>query len=329
MDVCPTCSCGPVGAFASAGDLVAVVVAVGLDLAVGDPPNRLHPVAWLGRLIATGRRRLGAGSASRLLACGAALTIAVASIAALAGWAVTRLAVQSGAAEPFVLGAALWLLLSLRGLFAAAFEVARHLAAHDLQGAQQALAWHLVSRPTGELPPGLVASGAVESVAENLTDAYVAPLVFFLGFGLPGAALYRAVNTADAMLGYRDGALEYFGKPAARLDDLLNIVPARLSALAIVGAAALTGGDTRLAWRMLLRDRTATASPNAGWTMAATAGALAVTLAKPGAYRLGSGRSPRADDIRRSVVLVGTAAAIVSAVLLTLAVVVRRVVGTS
>jgi adenosylcobinamide-phosphate synthase len=318
-----------VGAFASAGELAAVLVAVGLDLAVGDPPNKVHPVAWLGRFIGAARRRLGVGSPSRLLAGGAALTLAVASLAALAGWAVTRLAVRSGAAEPLVLGAALWLLLSLRGLFAAAFEVARHLAAHDLAAARQALAWHLVSRPTGELSPGLVASGAVESVAENLTDAYVAPLAFFLVFGLPGAAVYRAVNTADAMLGYRDGALEFFGKPAARLDDALNIVPARLSALAIVAAAALTGGDTRLAWKTLVRDRTATASPNAGWTMAAMAGALAVTLEKPAAYRLGAGAPPRIEDIRRSVVIVGTAAAILTAVLLALAVVVPRAVATS
>lgn len=255
--------------------------------------------------------------------------MAVASIAALAGWGVTQLAARSGATEPFVLGAALWLLLSLRGLFAAALEVARQLGAHDLAAARQALAWHLVSRPTDALSPGLVASGAVESVAENLTDAYVAPLVFFLVFGLPGAAFYRAVNTADAMLGYRDGALEFFGKPAARLDDVLNIVPARLSALAIVAASAATGGATRLAWRTLLRDRTATASPNAGWTMAAAAGALAVTLEKPGAYRLGAGDPPRVRDIRRSVVLVGTAAAILTAVLLALAIVVPRALTTS
>jgi adenosylcobinamide-phosphate synthase len=327
MGVCPTCSCGPVGAFASAADLVAVLVAVGLDLATGDPPNRVHPVAWLGRLVAAGRRRFGAGSPSRLLAHGAALTIGVASIAALAGWGVTRIAARTGAAEPFLVGAALSLLLSLRGLFAAALEVARHLAAQDLPAARQALAWHLVSRPTGDLPPGLVASGAVESVAENLTDAYVAPLVFFLVFGLPGAAFYRAVNTADAMIGYRDGALEYFGKTAARLDDVLNIVPARLAALAIVGAAALTGGDTRLAWRTLLRDRVATASPNAGWTMAATAGALGVTLEKPGAYRLGAGDPPSVEGIRRSIVLAGTAAALLTAILLALAAVVPTAVA--
>jgi adenosylcobinamide-phosphate synthase len=307
---------------------VAVLVAVGLDLAVGDPPNRLHPVAWLGRLIAAGRRRFDAGSPSRLLAHGTALTIGVASLAALAAWGITRLAARTGAAEPLALGAALWLLLSLRGLFAAAFEVARHLAEQDLAAARQSLAWHLVSRPTGDLSPALVASGAVESVAENLTDAYVAPLVFFLVLGLPGAALYRAVNTADAMIGYREGALEYFGKAAARLDDLLNLVPARLAGLAIVAAAPLVGGHARLAWRTLMRERTATASPNAGWTMSAMAGALAVTLEKPGAYRLGAGAPPRVEDIRRAVLVVATAAAILTAVLLALAALIAKAVGT-
>jgi adenosylcobinamide-phosphate synthase len=302
---------------------VAVLVAVGLDLAVGDPANRLHPVAWLGHLIAAGRRRLCAGSPARLLVHGAALTTAAAVIAALAGWGVTRLAAHAGAAQPLVLGVALWLLLSLRGLFAAALRVARLLADGDLSAARQALAWHLVSRPTSDLSPGHVASGAVESVAENLTDAYAAPLVFFLVFGLPGAALYRAVNTADAMLGYRDGALEYFGKAAARLDDVLNIVPARLAALAIVAAAAFVSGNGRVAWSTLVRDRTVTASPNAGWTMSAVAGALEVTLEKPGAYRLGNGRTPSVEDIRRSVVLVASAAAVLTGVLLALAALLR------
>jgi adenosylcobinamide-phosphate synthase len=224
------------GACASAADIVAVLVAVGLDLVVGDPANRLHPVAWLGRLIAAGRHRFCTGSPARLLVVGAALTVFVASLAAFTGWGVTRLAARAGAAQPLVLGAALWLLLSLRGLFAAALEVARRLGAGDLTAARQTLAWHLVSRPTGDLQSEQVASAAIESVAENLTDSYAAPLAFFLVFGLPGAALYRAVNTADAMLGYRDGALEHFGKAAARLDDVLNFVPARLAALAIAHA---------------------------------------------------------------------------------------------
>jgi adenosylcobinamide-phosphate synthase len=316
-------SCGRAGAFASAADVVAVLVAVGLDLAVGDPGNRLHPVAWLGRLIALGRRRLCVGSGTVLLLKGAVLTAAAAAAATAAGWGVTRVAVHAGAAEPLVLGAALWLLLSLRGLFAAALEVARHLDAADLAAARRSLARHLVSRSTADLDAAHVASGAVESVAENLTDSYAAPLVFFLVFGLPGAALYRAVNTADAMIGYREGALEHFGKAAARLDDVLNLVPARVAALAIVAAAALGPGRARAAWSALVRDRTITASPNAGWTMSAIAGALELTLEKPGAYRLGDGRPPAAIDIRRAVTIVATAAALLTVTLLALVPLVR------
>jgi adenosylcobinamide-phosphate synthase len=215
-----------------------------------------------------------------------------------------------------VAGLGLWLLLAPRGLFDAAAAVGGPLARGDLPAARTALAWHLVSRPTGALDAEHVASGAVESVAENLTDAYAAPVAFFLAFGLPGAALYRAVNTADAMLGYRDGPLEHFGKVAARLDDALNVVPARLAALAIVVAAPLGGGSAAGAWRALRRDRARTASPNAGWTMSAIAGALGVTLEKPGSYRLGDGRAPRPADIARAVRIVAVAAALLTGALL-------------
>lgn len=311
------------GASASAPEILAILVAVGLDIAVGDPVNRLHPVAWFGRLIIAGRRRFCIGPPTRLFVSGAALTLAAAAVAAAAGWGVARLASHAGPAQPLVIGAALWLLLALRDLFAAALEVARLLAEGDLSGARSALAWHLVSRPTANLDADQVASGAVESVAENLTDSYAAPLAFFLVFGLPGAALYRAVNTADAMLGYREGPLEHFGKAAARLDDALNIVPARLAGLAIVAAAGLVGGNPRTAWRTLVRDRGVTASPNAGWTMSAAAGALEVTLEKPGAYRLGEGRPPGVADIRRSVALVAAAAALLTVLLVTLGVLLR------
>jgi adenosylcobinamide-phosphate synthase len=144
-------------------------------------------------------------------------------------------------------------------------------------------------------------------VAENLTDALVAPVLFYLALGVPGALAYRALNTADTMLGYREGALEYFGKLAARLDDLANLVPARLSALAIVTAAR---SPTRAAWSVMARDHARTASPNAGWTMAAMAGALGVTLEKPTAYRLGHGRPPQPADIERSIHLFWRAATV-------------------
>jgi len=215
-------------------------------------------------------------------------------------------------------GTALWLLLSLRRLMEAARAVAVPLAAGDLEAARELVALHLVSRPTAMLGPDEVASAAVESLAENLTDALVAPVCFYLVFGLAGAAAYRAINTADAMIGYRDGALEWFGKLAARLDDVVNFVPARLAALGLVVGAAAAGENARGAARVLRRDGASTASPNAGRTMAAMAGALGLTLAKRGAYRLGDGRPPTAGDVGRAVRVLAWAAALTLGALLLL-----------
>src|SRR5262249_2504208 len=208
------------------------------------------------------------------------------------GVAVGALAVRLGPARPLVEGVALWLLLSLRGLVDAARAVAEPLAVGDVRAARQLVGFHLVSRPTATLHPEEVASAAIESLAENLTDALIAPVALYLVFGLPGAAAYRAINTADAMLGYREGPLEWFGTLAARLDDVLNFVPARLAAWGLVLGAAASGEDARAAARVLRRDGARTASPNAGRTMAAMAGALGLTLAKRDAYTLGDGRPP-------------------------------------
>jgi adenosylcobinamide-phosphate synthase len=275
--------------------------ALALDLAFGDPPNRWHPVAWLGRVIATARRRLAHGSPPWLLVVGGGVTIGVAIIAAASGIFVVRLASSLGVAGTVLEAMALSCCLSVRGLWRAAAEVATHLERDDLTGARAALSFHLVSRPTADLERGEVAAAAVESVAENLTDSVVAPALMYLLFGLPGAALYRAVNTADAMIGYREGALEHFGKLAARLDDVLNLIPARVAALALVVAAAVTRAAPSRAWTIMWRDHGRTASPNAGWTMAAMAGALRVRLVKRHAYALGDGPLPTAPDIRRSL----------------------------
>ena len=277
-----------------------VLLAVALDLVFGDPPNRLHPVAWAGRALTAGRARLCRGGPARLLVSGAVLTLGVTAVGAGAGVLVAVLAAALGPAGLLLEAAALKFTVSLRGLVAAARSVERALAAGDLVAARVRLGWHLVSRPTATLDGGHVASGAIESVAENLTDALVAPVAFFLVLGLPGAFAYRALNTADTMLGYREGALEYFGKVAARLDDLANLVPARLAALAIVLAA---GRSWPAAWAAMARDHARTASPNAGWTIAAMAGALGVTLQKPAAYRIGRGPLPGIADIECSIAI--------------------------
>lgn len=290
--------------------VAALAVAVTLDLLFADPPNALHPVAWMGRGVAVGRRVLAQGSAGRLVIAGGLLIVALVAIVATAGAVVHRLAEAAGGAAFVVEGLALWTLLSVRGLARAAALVADALDCGDLVAARAALGEHLVSRDVSALDAGHVASGAVESVAENLTDALVAPACFYLAFGLPGAAAYRVINTADAMIGYREGVLEHFGKVAARVDDAANWLPARIAALALVAAASLRGASGGAALRGMRRDARWTASPNAGWTMAAMAGALGVTLDKPGAYRLGDGPLPGVADVRRAIQLLYTGAAV-------------------
>jgi len=264
----------------------------------------------MGAAVSLGRRALCVGSPVRLLVAGAALTIVVAVAAAMAGALVTLLARAAGGAGVVIEALALTTMLSLRDLVRAARRVQAALRGGDLEGARTAVGRDLVSRPTARLGAGQVAAATIESVAENLTDSVLAPVAFYLAFGLPGAFAYRAVNTADSMIGYRHGTLEHFGKGAARLDDALNFIPARLAALAIVGAAALAGADVGRAWRTMLDHHARTASPNAGWTMAAMAGALGVQLEKPQHYILGQGLQPTVEDISTAVRIVVIAAVV-------------------
>lgn len=267
-------------------------------------------MAWIGRALGWGRATFAAGSPRRLLVAGAGVTLGVAALAAGAAMVLVVFASTLGWVGLVVEALALKSVLSLRGLARTALAVGRDLERGDLGAARTALGRDLVSRPTAALDAGQVASATVESVAENLTDAFVAPVLFFLAFGLPGAVAYRVINTADAMIGYREGGLLYFGRVAARLDDLFNLAPARLAALSLVAAAAIAGADGRHAFATMRRDHHRTASPNAGWTMSAMAGALGVTLAKPGAYHLGDGRVPAPADVVRAVRLMATAAAL-------------------
>ena len=264
----------------------ALLIAVAADALLGDPPNRWHPVVALGGWMRLGERWAPDGAAARLV-WGAAwlaggLVIAGASAALLPN----RLLIQGLAAST---------LLAYRGLDRAVGEVQAALEAGDLDEARRLLGWHLVSRPTADLTAAEVAAAAIESLAENLSDSLVAPALAYLIGGLPAIAAYRLTNTADAMWGYRDERYEQLGKAAARLDDVLNLLPARLTALLIALAAQLASGRGGEAWRVALRDASRTASPNAGWPMAAMAGALDTTLTKRGHYRLGDGR--RAPDV--------------------------------
>lgn len=208
-------------------------------------------------------------------------------------------------------------LLARWALFAAVAEVHAALAADDLPEARRLLAWHLVSRDTTALSAAEVAGACIESLAENLSDSVVAPLLCFRVGGLPLAALYRYANTADAMWGYRTPELEYAGKVAAHADDLLNLAPARLTTLCAVLAAPPAGLDAPGAWRAWRRDARLTPSPNAGHPMSAFAGALGIRLDKRGVYVLNTGgRDPETADLPRALRLARWTLALTTLVLL-------------
>jgi adenosylcobinamide-phosphate synthase len=210
-----------------------------------------------------------ARGAATQLAFGAALVAIVATPFVATAFAVAAVAEHAGALGSAALAVALKPSFALRALGEAAMRVRAPLAAGELATARDALRG-LCSRPTHELGADEVIAATVESVAENTCGSFVAPIFYYALLGLPGAVAYRVVNTLDAMVGYR-GRFEYLGKPAARLDDLLNLVPARLTALALLAAGPLAGGRARRGVRVWRRDARATASPNAGHPMAAMA----------------------------------------------------------
>ncbi len=285
-----------------------MLLAALLDVWPGDPSNVWHPVAWIGRGIGAARSRAPRAGRAGPFIYGGALSAAGLVATAAAGSAMTRLCCRlSKTGWPLVgLVAEAWLLklaFSARGLARAAEAVLAALQQTDgLEEARRRLAWHLVSRDTRALSEAQVCSAVIESVAENLCDSVVAPLCYYAWGGLPAAWAYRFANTADAMLGYRDPEREWLGKIPARLDDALNLAPARLSAALLWLAGGLSGCDLRQGWRVWRRDATLTASPNAGHPMSMMAGLLGVELEKVAHYRLGAGlRRPTPRDVARAI----------------------------
>lgn len=270
-------------------ELWVLLLAVAWDLALGEPPAAVHPVVWMGRTAGFLVKWAPSGRVAAL-AYGMGMTILM--VAVFAGAAALLLSYLRALSPPAYVLAGAYLLkssFSLRELWRAGARMRDVLSRKALVSARMEVR-ALVSRDAESLDEPHLVSATVESLAENLTDSLVAPTLFFLLLGVPGALAYRVVNTLDAMIGYR-GRYEYLGKAAARLDDLLNYVPARLAALALVAGALPARQDARGAWHIMRRDGGRTESPNAGWTMAAAAGALGLQLEKTGHYRLGEPHS--------------------------------------
>lgn len=280
----------------------AVLLAAALDRLLAEPRDRWHPVAWLGRVLgALGRWALrGVTPRAQLMRGAAAWSAAALPPTALAWFAERSLA---AALPPWAAAVALALLL--KPTFAWAM-LAREVGAVEAALSEsldrgRAQVARICSRDTATLDADLVREAALESLAENANDSLVAPLFWFALAGLPGAVLYRVANTADAMWGYR-GRWEYAGKFAARADDALSYVPARLTALLLAPPRA---------WPHLRQQARATPSPNGGWPMAALALRLGVRLRKPGLYALNArAPSPTAADTARALRAASTAAAL-------------------
>jgi adenosylcobinamide-phosphate synthase len=283
-----------------------LLIALTLDIIFGEPPNAWHPVAWLGNLISLETKLAPQRGKFRQTAYGAGIVLVTLGLIVTAIYfLLAQLSELNLIVHVMVAGILLKFSFSLRGLGQAVDSVKRLLSQDNLEQARLSLK-SLVSRDTAKLSRSQVISAAVESAAENICDSFVAPLFYFFIFGVPGAVAYRVINTFDTMIGYH-GRWEYSGKFAARLDDVANFIPARLTALLIVLAAWICRKNTSQAWHIMARDHNKTESPNAGWTMTAVAGALDVRLEKAGHYRLGDDHivlSLNTIDASRQIIMV-------------------------
>lgn len=300
-----------------------------LDLLIGDPRIFYHPVRAIGSLIKGTERmlcRLAKGKRAELLAgCGIVLTVTAVSTAA-----------------PFfflkwVYGLSFWLgfaleslfcfqLLAAKDLYTESWKVGKALEKGDIENARKAVSM-IVGRDTGRLDEAGIARAAVETVAENTSDGVIAPLLFMAVFGACGGFFYKSVNTMDSMIGYKNEKYLYLGRAAAKLDDLCNYLPARLTAGLLILAAFLLGYNGKESFRIYRRDRYRHASPNSAHGEAAVAGALGIRLAGDAWYFgvlhkkpfIGDPvRAVEAEDIRRAGKMMFAAEALTMAAILSM-----------
>lgn len=307
-----------------------VLIAIIVEAAFGYPQRLYravgHPVGWLGRLLAWTDRRWNTPGATfaRRRAWGVAalaLTILAAAVASFTATSIAN-AVLPTTLALVVLGVVGGTLIAQRSLDDHVRAVAEALETGTPEDARHAVA-HIVGRETANLETHGLSRAAIESLSENFSDGVVAPVFWMIVGGLPGAAVYKAINTADSMIGHKSERHRAFGWAAARLDDLVNLPASRLAALWIATAAAILPGTSgRAALKSAIRDAHRHRSPNAGWPEAAMAGALGLKLAGPRTYNgetvddawIGDGRAEAtATDIRNALRIYRTACAIQAA----------------
>src|SRR5579883_986897 len=267
--------------------VLAAMAALALDLALGDPGSRWHPTAWVGALIARLAPRARCASPRVEKLRGTAVLVAVAApvafLAYLAGHSLSYLwSLDLGpsrmlvlAASAFAAGLLLKTTIAVRGMQEHTSKVMASLASGDLEGARSNLAL-IVKRPTRNLDKQHVISATLESISENIVDGITGPLFYFSFFGLIGAFVYRTINTADSMVGYKTDIFRNVGWFAANCDKALNFLPSRLTSIVMILSCIILKKDWRHSIHIMKRDGPKTESPNAGYPMATLAGALGI-----------------------------------------------------
>lgn len=267
--------------------MIVALFAFLVDIVVGDPRSRMHPVVLVGNLISSLEKLLyhEADTDNKKMVKGALLAAFVLVFAYHMAYLLVQLSSQAGnpLLDTMVQALILSFTISPRSLSEAGRELFQLLEDGNLEKARFKVGW-IVGRDTDKLSPAEVTRATVETIAENTVDGVIAPLFFFAVGGVPLAVLYRAANTMDSMLGYKNDRYLFFGRVPARLDDILNYIPARICGVLFVLSAMLLGFDYRAAWRIMLRDARKHPSPNGGWAEASVAGALGIRLGGYNSY---------------------------------------------
>ncbi len=270
-----------------------------LDCILGDPQNPFHPIRFIGKFIAIGidiHRKMSFKSNFFSFCFGALLSIITLSLTFFISKILIGLMYSVAYAFGFLTEVLFcYFIIAPKALKTESMKVYKNIILGDLEKSRIALSY-IVGRDTKNLTFPQIIKGAVETVAENLSDGVIAPLIFVFIGGVPLGMAYKAANTLDSMIGYRNQEFEYFGKFAAKLDDLLNFIPARISALMMIIAAFLTGHNLKNAIKIFIRDRYKHKSPNSAQTEAVCAGALGICLGGDNYYNGTLVHKPKIGD---------------------------------
>ena len=273
-----------------------------IDLVFGEPPDRFQPTVLMGKVITYFKPKIKRANTKTEKVYGCFLATAVILLFAAATALTLFLVWRFLGWIPYIIVSAVLLktTFALKGMRHYTIPIAKAVANGDHDKAKQIL-HYIVRRDPAKLSERQILSATVESIAESTTDGVTSPVFYFALFGVPGAFAYRAINTLDSMIGYKDQEHRNIGWCSANLDTIANYIPARLTAILMIVAALLLGENWRQSWRILQRDRKKMASVNAGWTISVMAGALNTRLEKPGHYSLGEGENISTQDVWKAL----------------------------